>query len=348
MPPEMSPASMLLDDPEWEAQSITAEAEQPEQPAVEQPEEEVPAGTEETETEETETEEEESGEDEDEGEEEVGEDGEPAEVDAVSADPEVKAFLSKYGNDPEKALKGAAELSRLLGRQARDLTKANDENAQLRAALMEAQAVSAGLGVPLNEPQREWVEQAAQSVNPAMFAKQAVDQGEFELARAVCREWALTSPYDALQVGEWINQVQSATYQAANQAPVVSTDQVIQALDEAMPEMRAYYGQMTQIVAKLGDTHPLVAESRSTDPEEAMRGLIGLYEIARASTATVNDAQAEVKKRKRREADDERAKGLVSSRSNSPSVTETPRSRLLMPGLTQEALDTEFAAQAGR
>jgi hypothetical protein len=336
---------MLLDDPEWEAQSIpTGEAEQPEQP-----EEEVAAGTEETETEEEETEEEE-GEGEDEGEEEIGEDGEPAEVDAAASepDPEVRAFLSKYGNDPDKALKGAAELSRLLGRQARDLTKANDENAQLRAALMEAQAVSAGLGVPLNEPQREWVEQAAQSVNPAMFAKQAVDQGEFELARAVCREWALTSPYDALQVGEWINQVQSAAYQAANQAPVVSTDQVIEALDEAMPEMRAYYGQMTQIVAKLGDTHPLVAESRSSDPEEAMRGLIGLYEIARASTATVNDAQAEVKKRKRREADDERAKGLVSSRSNSPSASETPRSRLLMPGLTQEALDTEFAAQAGR
>jgi hypothetical protein len=175
-----------------------------------------------------------------------------------------------------------------------------------------------------------------------------VDQGEFELARAVCREWALSSPYDALQVGQWVNQYEGAVYQASQQAPQVSTDQVLEALDEAMPEMRAYYAQMTEVVAKLGETHPLVAESRSTDPEEAMRGVIGLYEIARASTATVNGAQAELKKQRRKAGDDERAKGLVSSRSNSPSTAETPRSRLLMPGLTQEALDTEFAAQTGR
>jgi hypothetical protein len=348
MPPEINPASVLLDDPAWEAESLPSETAvtevEPPAPEPEQPEEgeEVPAGPE---AEPDEGEEPEEGEDEDEEESDEGD--EAAEVEA-GADPEVRAFLSKYGNDPEKALKGAAELSRLLGRQARDLTRANEEAAQLRAALVEAQTVATGMGAPLNEQQREWVEGAAGSVNPAAFVQQAANQGEFELARAVCREWAVSSPFDALQVGQWVNEREVEAYQAANAPPVVSTDQVLEALDGAMPEMRAYYAQMTDVVGKLGEGHPLVQESRSSDPEEAMRGLIGLYEIARASTATVNDAQAEVKQRKRQEAADERAKGLVSSRSNSPSQAETPRSRLLMPGLTQEALDTEFAAQAGR
>jgi len=350
MPPDA--VSSLLDTEEWEKESIpTGESEQAEpgtggSEAVPEEEEEVAAGPDEEEPEEAEPEEE----SEDEGEEE-GDEGEPEpeSEDVVAAeDPEVRAFLAKYGDDPQKALKGAAELSRLLGRQARDLTKAQEQVQQLQSALVEAQTVTAGLGMPLNEAQREWVEQAASSPNPAAFAQQAVREGQFELARAVCREWALAAPYDALQVGQWVNQSEASAYEFANQAQPVTTDQVIAALDEAMPEMRPFYGTMTQVVQQLGDQHPVVQQSRSADPEEAMTGMIALYEMARASTATVQNAEAELKKRKRKEADDERAKGQVSSATNSPSHAETPRNRLLMPGLTQDALDTEFAAQAGR
>jgi len=341
------PIENLLDEAEWAAESApTAEVPEPEPAEVPESEEgdEVPAGPEEPEP--AEEEDEDEGEDEDEAE---GDEAEPADEDvAAEGDPEVRAFLAKYGGDPEKALKGAAELSRLLGRQGRDLSKATEENAQLRAALIESQTVNAGLGAPLNEAQREWVEGAAQSPNPAAFVQQAVNEGQFELARAVCREWAVSNPYDAMQVGGWVNGREAEMYQAVAQGPQASTDQIIAALDEAMPEMRPYYATMTQVIAQLGDEHPLVQQSRSNDPEDAMAGMIGLYEIARASTATIEGAQSELKKRKRREADDERAKGVVSSGANSPSRAETPRDRLLMPGLTQEALDTEFAAQAGR
>ena len=343
------PINTLLDEAEWAAESTPA-AEHVEPASEPEPEaeegEEVEAGPEQDEGEPAEDEDEEEGEDESE---EEGDESEPEAEDVVAeGDPEVQAFLSKYGNDPQKALKGAAELSRLLGRQGRDLSRAQTENEQLRAALMESQAVHAGLGMPLNEQQREWVEGAAASPNPAAFVQQAVNEGEFDLARAVCREWAVASPYDALQVGQWVNARQDEMYRAANQAPQATTDQIIAALDEAMPEMRPFYGQMTHVIAQLGDGHPLVQQSRSPDAEEAMAGMIGLYEIARASTATIEGAQDEAKKKRRREADDERARGQVSSATNSPSHAETPRARVLMPGLTQEALDTEFATQSGR
>lgn len=345
MPPERDPASILLDDPEWEAQSIpTGEVEEPEPEESEEQEEgeEVPAGPGDDDEETGEDEQEEEGSDDE-------EDEEAGEGDEVAADdPEIKAFLAKYGNDPEKALKGAAELSRLIGRQGRDLTKAQEQIAQLQSMLVEAQTVGAGMGLPLNEQQREWVEQASQSVNPAAYVQQAVREGAFDLGRALCREWALSNPYEALRVGQWVDATEAQMFQAAQEVPQVTTDQVIAALDDAMPEMRAYYGRMTEIVKQLGEGHPVVIASRSSDPEEAMSGMIDLYRMAQVSTAAVQGAQSELKKRKRQEADDERAKGLVSSGSNSPSREETPRNRLLMPGLTQQALDTEFAAQAGR
>src|SRR5215472_1514596 len=347
MPPETNVMTALLDDPEWAAQSVKDESE------IEQPaEEEVSAGPEDepVEGEDEGAEETEGDEDEETGEDEQEEEGADDEVAAeeVGEDVELKAFLAKYGNDPDKALKGASELSRLLGRQARDLTKSQEENARLRQLLADAQVASAGMAPPLNEEQRAWVEGAATSPNPVASVQQAMGQGEFELARAVCREWALTSPYDALQLGQWVNQKEAEVYQAYNQPVPITTEQAIEALSNEMPEMQAYLGVMNNVVAQLGPNHPLVQEARSQDAREAMNGLIGIFEIARASTATVADAQPKIKKKQREDADDERAKGLVSSATNSPSHAETPRPQLVMPGLTREALDTEFAAQAGR
>src|SRR5215468_11019651 len=153
MPPDA--VSSLLDTEEWEEEPMqSGESEQAEpgtggSEGVREEEEEGAAGPDEEEPEEAEPEEE----SEDEGEEE-GDEGEPEpeSEDVVAAeDPEVRAFLAKYGDDPQKALKGAAELSRLLGRQARDLTKAQEQVQQLQSALVEAQTVTAGLGMPLNE-----------------------------------------------------------------------------------------------------------------------------------------------------------------------------------------------------
>jgi hypothetical protein len=344
-----------MDSPNASAQLLEAfdealeEEDAPGGAEVEEPTEDEPETPAEPETEEEPAETEEPEEEPDESETEEGEgDGEqeeeteeaPADPDA---DPEVTAFLAKYGGDEAQALRAAAQLNHLLGKRDREKEELVARNMQLEAALVEAQTLTGGLGPPLNDAQKAWVEEAAESVNPAGFVRQALEQGEFDLARAVCREWAHSNPYEAGRVGQYVDLTE---YQAreAQAAPVnASTDQIIEALSNEVPEMRAYYGQMAALVARFGDQHPLVVESRSADPEEAMRGMFAIYEIARASTATVQETRAQIKERQREEADDVRRKGVVSSAANSPSPTETPRTREIMPGLTLEALDTEFA-----
>jgi hypothetical protein len=270
----------------------------------------------------------------DEGDEEEAEPGE---------DPEIKAFLAKYQGDTEKALRGGAELQRLLGRQGQELSQLREANAQLQALLAEAQTFS-GIGTPLNEEQRGWVEEAAASVNPGAYIRQALTQNEFELARAVCREWAHENPFEANRAGQYIDMAESQAYQAAQAPQQVTTDDVLAALGQAMPELHSWWPAMATVTRNLGPDHPLVQEARSTDGDTAMRGVIGIYEIARASTASVGEAKKEVRRRNREGADGARKRAVVTSGATSPKTSETPRpTRQIMPGLTMEDLDTEFA-----
>lgn len=256
-------------------------------------------------------------------------------------DPEVLAFLAKYGGDPQKALKGAADLARVFGRQGSDLAALRQREAMLQQMVQEAQALNGSQ--PLSDEQRAWAEQAANSGNPTSYIRQAIGEGEYDLARAVCREWATDNPFEAGRAGQYIDQVEVQAFQEANQPAQASTDQVMEALGSAMPEMQAWWGQMAQVSRHLGVSHPLVQEARSPDPDTAMRGMIGLYEIARASTASVSGAKEKIKKEGREAADGARANAAVSSASTSPKPSQIPPHTRLMPGLTLEDLDTEFA-----
>src|SRR4029077_14190065 len=91
-------------------------------------------------------------------------------------DVEIQAFLAKYGGDPEKALKGAAELARLMGRRDDEKDELLARNAELERRMFEAQAFS-GSAPPLSEEQQAWVEGAAMSPNPAAYVRQAVEEG---------------------------------------------------------------------------------------------------------------------------------------------------------------------------
>lgn len=297
----------------------------------EEPEEEVGAavGTEE------ETPPVEPDEEEDEGEEEEG-------APAGAPDPELQAFLAKYENDPDKALKGAIELQRLLGRQGHELSQLRTRTSELESLLTEAQAFS-GLGVPLNEEQRGWVEEAAASVNPGAYIRQALAQSEFELARAVCREWAHENPFEANRAGQYIDMAEHHAVEAQRAPQEVTTDDVLGALQNAMPELASWWPAMANVTRNLGADHPLVQEARSSDADTAMRGVIGIYEIARASSASVQETKQQIRKRNRDGADGARKRAAVSSTTTSPKTAETPRRNMLMPGLSLEDLDTEFA-----
>lgn len=307
---------------------------------------------------EPEPDEEESGEREQEDEEgeegEEAEEGEQAEPEEEAEEPEVEeppapqfedvevqAFLSKYGGEIEKALKGGAELQRLIERQGQEKNEAIKRAEQLEARLVQAQAFGGGGGF-LSEEQREWVEGAAESGNPGAFVQQAMQAGEFELARAVCREWAQNNPFEATRAGQFVDATEYQLREQQAQPEPVPPATTWQALSSSYPELRTYEEQMVTTLGRLGPDHPLVQEARSTDPQVAVRGIFGIYEIAKASTFALSETRDGLKRKRSKEADAAVDNAVVTSASTAPSVNGTPRRRDLMPGLTQEDFDRAF------
>ena len=324
------------EQPEAEAEEVTAAVTEPEEPEQEEQEEEEDDEEQDEEPEEEPEEELEEADDEDE-----------EQVASEYDDPEIQAYLAKYQGDAEKALKGAANLDRLMGRRDDEKLGLQQQVEQLRSQLAQAQAFSGGAGF-LTEEQQVWVENAAESANPGSFVQQALQAGEYDLARAVCREWAQANPFEAMRAGQIIDAVEHQTIsqqQAPQEVPPATT---WEALANNYPELKTYEGQMVQTLERLGPEHPLVQEARSTDPNQAVRGIFGIYEIAKASTFAITETRNGLKKKRRQEADDAIDNAAVTSAAAAPSVSEAPRRRTLMPGLSHEDLDAAFDAEFAR
>jgi len=273
-----------------------------------------------------------------------GEEEEPS--DEPAADPEVQAYLARYDGDSQKALKGAVELQRLMSRQGAENGRLRQQIEQLNSELAQQQAFAQSPSF-LSEEQQQWVGAALESGNPMLYIQQAVQVGEFDLARALADQWGQDQPYPALRAAQLID---GAEYQAQAvqpvAVPVYEHPQFIADLTSAYPEMPQYEAAMVTVVKNLGDDHPLVAASRSPDPGEAARGLVGIYEIARASSATVRSAKARVKQKASQDGAAAREEAMVTSSQASPAAVETPRQRMIAPGLTLEALDAEWEAHS--
>jgi hypothetical protein len=303
----------------------TPEAEEAEEPAEEAEEAEEPAAEESEESEESEDS------DEDEPEESSAD---PAAYD----DPEVQAYVSRYG-DPEKALRAAVELTRVLNTQGREK---NQLAARVRELEEEIQQASAFNSVTvLSDEQRTWVDSAVESGNPRGYVQEAVRVGEYELARAVCEQMSEEAPYDASRLATWVDQAELLNVQRAQPEEEVQVDHstLMDVLVTNFPQMPEYEEQMVTTLASLGENHPLAQDARSNDPETAARGIIGIFEIARATNVKVAATRAKVKQEKRQAADSVRTDGVVSSGQATPAAGETPRPQRLGPGLTMEQLD---------
>jgi hypothetical protein len=172
--------------------------------------------------------------------------------------------------------------------------------------------------------------------------------GEFELARAVCREWAQTNPFDAQRVGQFVDATEAQLVQRRDAPAEVPPTETWAALAEHYPELRQYEEAMVETLQRMGPDHPSVIEARSTDPNVAVRGIMHIYDVAKASTFALADAKAGVKKRRRKDADDAADNAVVTSGTARPSTSQTPRPRRLMPGLTEEDLDAAFEAEFAR
>lgn len=324
--------------------TITDEPEQ--EPETEEPEEEVVVGDEVPTPPPSSPDEEE----EPPAEEEEEEEEEPAEETVVSGDPEVAAFLAKYGGDVDKALKGAADLTRLLSRQGQEKNQALQRAAELEQALAEVQAqAQLPTGAVLNQEQRAWVEQAVESENVQGYVQAAVQEGEFALARAVCDAAADAEPYTASRLAHYVDQAEQYAQRlweqqmmAANQPQEVDRPTLMNVLIEHFPEMPQYESQMVATIERLGPDHPLTQGARSSDPTEAMRSIIDIFEIARVTANQTASTRSTVKRQKRAEADSARAAGVVSSAKATPASAEPPRTRQIAPGLTLEQLDAAW------
>jgi hypothetical protein len=295
--------------------------------------------------------EEDDGEDAGDDDDEVGETEEPEEPEGeadepayASEDPEIQAFLAKYQGDLDKALRGAAEMYRLVGRrdQERDVLAAQVE--ELAAELERVNALSRVSY--LDENQQAWVESAIESGDPRAAVKAAVDAGQFDLARGVCEMWAQEAPYDAARLAAQVDQVEQRhnqrMFQQQQQPMPVDHSALVDALADQFPDMRNYGDRMTQTLTALGENHPLVREARGNDLDTAARAILSIYEIARASTATVSKAREQVRREQRQAADEARNGAVVSTAEATPTASETPRQRMVTPGLSFSELDEAF------
>lgn len=317
----------------------TGEVEAPEPPPSDEEEEGEEEEAEEVSAEEQA--EEEEGEDEDaEEEDKEDEEGEsrdePLSLTFSSEDPDVLSLLSRYDNDVEKALRGQVELQRVLTRQGHDKNALSQRVQQLEQELAQAQMFATEPSF-LTEEQQTWVEEAVQSGQPNVYIRQAVAAQEFALARAVAEAWGNEQPYPALRAGQMVDAAEAQAY--AQMAPAVDTfetAELLQILAEHYPDLPNHEQQMVGTIGQLGEGHPLVMLARSGVPEEAARGIIGIYEIARAKSATVETTKASVKKKQKEAGSRAREDAVVSSSQSSPASTQAPRSVEIAPGLTMD------------
>ena len=314
-------------------------------PATEEAEDEtVPAEVEETEEEEVSTpEEEEAPEEEEESETEPetpsGDEEEEVSAD-VSDDPLIQGFLSRHGGTVETALADGARLESVVGRQGRELGQWKARAAELEAQLEQVTAFAPD-GRFLNSEQQEWVESAVSAENALPYIQDAVNQGEFDLARAVIDQGQFPVG-QALRLAQAIDQAERQAYEPDVPDGPLDHNILLNLLTEHYPDMPRFEQDMIGALRTLGPSHPLVIASQSQDPKEAAQGVIGLYEIARAKSATVASTREEVKQKKRQAATAARDGAVVSSGSATPPQAPVARTRPLMPGLTLEALEAEF------
>jgi hypothetical protein len=259
-----------------------------------------------------------------------------------SDDPEVKIFLARRGGDIEAALKDGVRFESLVGRQGREMGQLREHNQRLQAELEQVRLFSQD-GAYLSEEQRAWVEEAVSSGNALGYIQSAVREGEFDLARAILEQGEF-STVQALKLAQAIDHAEGQVAPVEQEQPLAH-DVLMSVLIEHYPEMPRFEAEMVATLQALGPEHPLAALAQSQDPAQAAQGIIGLYEIARAKTATVTSTREEVKQRSRRAAAAVREKAVVSSGSATPLQVQVAR-RTLMPGLSQEALDAEFDRQA--
>lgn len=96
-------------------------------------------------------------------------------------DPEIAAYLEKYGGDPNKALKAAVEAQKLIGKQGSELGEYRREFEE-RIAEVQRQAAEQIQQVQLAQQQAQYAQQAPNAINTAL------EQGNYYGAAEAARQ----------------------------------------------------------------------------------------------------------------------------------------------------------------
>jgi hypothetical protein len=119
----------------------------------------------------------------------------------VEEDPEVKAFLAKYGDDPQKALKAAVELQSTLGRQGSELGTLREQIAELRGMVAATQQPAAAPAIMTDDQIEEQSSALIQSRGWQDAATAAANHehatGDGRLYRSIFEQWNLEDPFSA-------------------------------------------------------------------------------------------------------------------------------------------------------
>lgn len=262
--------------------------------------------------------------------------------------PEVQAYLDRHGGDLGKALKTMVEAQVMLARRNTEYGEQGRRIAQLEAELAQAQTFAAQTQA-LSPEQNEWVQAAVESDQPIAFVQQAVQAGEYELARAVCDAWGSEGDaYAALRTRAQVDQAEAYAYQAqaaAEPAPVMPREELISLITQQVPDFPEYEEEMVEVINQLGRDHPMVVAANSPDAPTAAAGLVDLYRVAQTRKARVAEVKTTVESEQREKKVAEKKRGRVSSAASRSSAEPPRASRQIMPGLSLEELDTALAEQ---
>ena len=122
----------------------------------------------------------------------------------TSDDPEIAAFLAKYGNDPVKALKAATEAQSLIGRQGAELAQTREAMAELKGRVDALTATTTAPQAPQMSDE-DIEEAAAQQIAQRGFEGAATEaanlsiklNGDERLLRSVYDQWVLEDTWAA-------------------------------------------------------------------------------------------------------------------------------------------------------
>lgn len=234
-------------------------------------------------------------------------------------DPDIESFLAKYDGDLNKALRGAVEASKMVGRQGGELGELRLLEGKVQA--LQDMVAAKAEPAPAAQPYVNWNELIDD--DPKQAAQVAMQHGNVDAMIAAVNAWAdLGEPRDAFEAATFLNNVQRG-YEMANlrhefaskesaPTPGATADEEVAKVLTKHPDLEKFLPAIGEIAKE----RPLLKQAiESGSPHEAAMALEDLYLIVRSRDTDTSDAVKKVRVRASEESKKARADAAVVSAS---------------------------------